>query len=219
MGRFSVSSTWCKCDPLTAEIEPATQACPKLSANSRCGRGRPDAPSDQGRARTRMADGTHSLLEWVAMFSKSVRGLSVSLLTLAIPIILLAAACADDGEEGSTVATDTPTADNAEASPTPLGNSVIGAVVAYVTEAGLNGDTFEVTQPINCNAFPGVSEEEEPVGQICINFHNSNFSDTSGVIEVWAYGTEATWDLTLELQNLSWVVTGAKETRPEADEQ
>jgi hypothetical protein len=152
------------------------------------------------------------------MLSKSVRGLSVGLLTLAIPIILMATACADDGEEGPTVATDTPTEDGAEASPAPLGNSVIGAVVAYVTQTGLDGETFEVTEPINCNAFPEASGEE-PVGQICINFNNSNFIDTSGVIEVWAYGTEATWDLDLELQNLSWIVTGAKKTSPEADGQ
>ena len=78
------------------------------------------------------------------------------------------------------------------APPTATGNSVIGAIVAYVTETGLDGEIFEVTEPINCNAFLDVSEEEEPFGQICINFINSDFSDTSGVMEVWAYGTEAT---------------------------
>ena len=57
------------------------------------------------------------------------------------------------------------------------------------------------------------------MGQICINFNNSEFSGTSGFMEVLVYGTEATWELSLELQNLSWVVTGAEETTPEADEQ
>jgi hypothetical protein len=153
------------------------------------------------------------------MFSKRVRGLSLGLLTLAIPLVLIAAACADDGDEAPTAPADTPAADGAEASPTVTGTSVIGAVVAYVTETGLDGETFEVTEQINCNAFAEVPEEEKPVGQICINFNNSEFSDTSGVMEVWVYGTETTWGLSLELQNLSWVVTGAEETTPEADEQ
>jgi hypothetical protein len=154
------------------------------------------------------------------MFSKRVRGLSVGLLTLAIPLVLIAAACADDGDEAPTAPADTPTADGGEASPTTTtGNTVIGAVIAYVTETGLDGETFEAAEPINCMAFPQVPEEEKLIGQICINFNNSEFSDTSGVMEVWVYGTETTWGLSLELQNLSWVVTGAEETTPEADEQ
>ena len=125
------------------------------------------------------------------------------------------AACAHNGEEAATVPADTPSADGAEASPTVTGNSVIGAVTAFVTETGLDGETFEVANPINCNAFVEVVEEEGPLGQIYINFNNSEFSGTSGVVEVWAFGTEATWDLNLELQNLSWVVRGAEEATPE----
>ncbi len=153
------------------------------------------------------------------MFGERVRSLSVALLTLAIPLMLIAAACADDGDEAQTVPADTPTTDGPDASPTAMGNSVIGAVAAYVTETGLDGEIFEVTDPINCMAFAQAAEEEKPSGQICINFNNSEFSDTSGVIEVWAYGTEAAWDLALELQNLGWVVTGAEEKAPDADEQ
>jgi hypothetical protein len=153
------------------------------------------------------------------MFGERVRGLSVGLLTLAVPLILIAAACADDGDEVPTLPADTPTADGADASPTVAGNSAIGAVEAYVIETGLDGEIFEVTDPINCLAFVEVSEEEKPFGEICINFNNSEFTETSGVIKVWAYGTEDTWDLTLELQNLSWVVTGAEATAPDADEQ
>ncbi len=153
------------------------------------------------------------------MFSKRVRGLSVGLLTLAIPLVLIAAACADDGEETPTVPADTPAANGVEASPTVTGNSAVGAVVAYVTETGLDGETFEVTEQINCNAFAQVAEEEKPIGKICINFNNSEFNNNSGVMEVWVYGTETTWGLSLELKNLSWVVTGAEETTPEADEQ
>lgn len=59
---------------------------------------------------------------------------------------------------------------------------------------------------------------EAATGKICIHFANSAFGETSGVAEVAAYGTEATWNLTLELQDSSWVVTAAEETTPEADE-
>ncbi len=153
------------------------------------------------------------------MLSRCVRGLSLGLLTLAIPIILIAAACGDDGEEAPTVPVATPTADGGEPSPITTGSSVEDAITAYITETGLDGETFEITEPINCNAFQQVDEEEQPVGQFCINFNSSDFTDTSGVIQVWAYGTEVTWDLTLELQNYSWVVTGAEETTAGADEQ
>lgn len=47
-----------------------------------------------------------------------MRGLSVALLTLAIPIILMAAACADNAEEDSTVPADTPTQEGGDQSPT-----------------------------------------------------------------------------------------------------
>jgi hypothetical protein len=146
------------------------------------------------------------------MFNKRVRGLSVGLLTLAIPLVLIAAACADDGEEVTTVPADTPIADGGEASPAATGTSAIGAVAVYVTETGLDGETFDVSETINCSAFVDVPEEEKPQGRICINFANSEFSGTSGVMEVWVLGTETTWELSMELQNLSWVVTGAQET-------
>ena len=133
------------------------------------------------------------------MFNKRVRGLSVGLLTLAIPLVLIAAACADDGEEATTVPADTPTADGGEASPAATGISAIGAVAVYVTETGLDDETFDVSETINCSAFVDVPAEEK-------------FSGTSGVMEVWVLGTETTWELSMELQNLSWVVTGAQET-------
>jgi hypothetical protein len=151
------------------------------------------------------------------MFSKRVRALSVGLLALAIPLVLIAAACEDGGEEATTVPDDTATADAGEASPTATANSAIGAVAVYVTETGLDGEIFDVTEPINCNAFVDIPEEQQPRGKICIYFNNSEFTETSGVMEIRAYGTGATWDLTLELQDLSWVVTGAEETTPETD--
>ncbi len=166
-----------------------------------------------------MVGRSRSLLEWAAMFSERVRSLSAGFLTLAVPVILMTAARTGDGDEVPTVPTDTPTPDGAEASPTAARNSVIGAVEAYVIETGLDSEIFEVTDPINCLAFAEAAEEEKPFGQICINFNNSEFGDSSGVIEVWAYGTEDAWDLALEVQDLGWVVTGAEEKAPDADEQ
>ena len=180
------------------------------------------------RARTHVVGHRRSLLEWAVMFVKRICGISLPVLTLVIPLILAAAACGGDGEEAPTpdgaeasptVPVATPTADDVQPSPTTSGNSVISAVTAYVTETGLDGETFEVTNPINCNAFPDVPEEDAPVGQICINFNNSDFGDISGVIEVWAYGTDSRWKLALELQNMSWVVTGAEDATTEGDEE
>ena len=165
-----------------------------------------------------MAGPGRPLLEWAAMLRQRLRGLSAALLTLTIPLFLIAAACADNGD-GDSFPTGTPTPDEQEASPTAVANTVIGAIEAYVTETGLDGEVFEVTEPINCFAFAEMAEEEKPFGQICINFANSQFGNTSGVMEVWEYGTEATWNLTLELQNLSWVVTGATSTAPDANGQ
>lgn len=153
------------------------------------------------------------------MSRQRVRDLIAAVLTLTVLLVIMAAACTDDGDEPATVPAATPTADGEEASPTAAANSVIGAVAAYVTGTGLDGETFEVTDPINCLAFAELADEEKPFGQICINFNNSQFSDTTGVVEVWAYGTEDFWDLTLELQNVSWVVTAAEKKASEGDEQ
>jgi hypothetical protein len=88
-------------------------------------------------------------------------------------------------------------------------------VTAYVTGTGLDGETFDVAQPINCNAF--LDPEADPLsfqaaqGKVCIDFANSEFMDvTEGVMEVLVVGTEDRWRLTLEPRDLSWVVTGAE---------
>lgn len=166
-----------------------------------------------------MAGGRRSPLEWAAMFSERVRPLSLGLLTLAIPIILVAAACTDGGEETDAGPSDTPTANIGQQSPIAPADTVIEAVTAYVTETGLDGESREVTSPINCTAFISAPEEEKPIGKICIDFNNSEFGDTSGIVEVWAYGTEAAWELTFELQNFAWVVTAVERTTPEAEQQ
>ena len=194
------------------------------------------------RALTHVVGRTPSLLEWAAMFSERVRGLSVALLTLAVPVILIAAACTDDGDEAPTVPAGTPTASagtptpgNGDESPTaPAGtptpaageqtpiaspNPIAEIVAAYVAGTGLGGQTFELAQPVNCKAIVEEVDKEAAAGKICIHFANSRFGETSGVAEVLVYGTEVAWELTFERQDGAWVVTGAQETTPEADEQ
>jgi hypothetical protein len=150
------------------------------------------------------------------MFVKPVCGLGTPVLILLVCLILMAA-CGDGGDEAPTILADTPVADEVEASPSVTADSVIAVVTSYVTETGLDGETFEVTDPINCKAFPDVSGEDAPIGRVCIDFNSSEFGESSGVIEVWEYGTESTWRLTLELQDISWAVTGVEELTTEGD--
>ena len=150
------------------------------------------------------------MLEWARMFSKLMHVLNVSLLALATTIILVVAACADDGEEAPTVPVDTPTASL---------NPVVEALTAYVAETGLGDDTFELSEPVNCKAILPDADTEATAGKICIHFVNSHFDETSGVAEVWVYGTGVVWELTFELQDGDWVVVGADETTPPATPQ
>lgn len=139
------------------------------------------------------------------MFSKLMHGLTVGVLALATTVILVAAACGDDGDEAPTVPANTSTV-----SPSPIAD----VVAAYVGETGLGGDTFEMSEPGNCKAIVHEEEMEAATGKVCIHFANSQFGETSGAAEVWVYGTGAAWELTFELQDGDWVVVGAEETTP-----
>jgi hypothetical protein len=150
------------------------------------------------------------------MLTWHLRGVRLGLLALAMALTLIAAGCDGDGEDATTppAETVTPAADGSDETPTTSGGSALDNVTAYVTGTGLDGETFEVAQPINCNAF--LDPEADPVtfqaaqGKVCIDFRRSEFSETEGVMGVLVVGTEDRWRLTLKLQNLSWVVTGAE---------
>jgi len=125
-------------------------------------------------------------------------GAALAALALAL---LIAAACGGDGQSPS-------------ASPTPRPGekqSSVSGVVAYVTEKGLDGRRYELTDPLNCEAIVEPGELEDAQGKVCASFSSGEFSSARGVIEVRVFGTEESWELTLELQrDLSWLVTGAK---------
>jgi hypothetical protein len=90
-------------------------------------------------------------------------------------------------------------------------NTPAEAVSEYVSTVGLDGETFQVTDPIDCAA---VEDVEAAVGRVCIDFAGSQLGDTSAVVRVGVYATDAVWELTLEFRGESWVVTGAEHVGP-----
>jgi hypothetical protein len=189
-----------------------------------------------------------SLLEWAAMFSRRLRGLSAGLLIMAALITLLAAACGGDGKEASTTPAATSTAASADtptpsatntatpggADETPIAtalsatiaaqgvtpsaspNPIADIVATYVGDTGLGGKTYELSQIVNCKGIVEEADMKAAEGKVCIHFANSQFGDTTGVAEVWVYGTGAVWKLHFERQDGAWVVVSAEETSPTA---
>ncbi len=156
------------------------------------------------------------------MHARNLIAARFGLLITVVMLFIAGGGCNDDAEDPTTPpATETATSQPADdtspspdVSPTATGGSTVNGVIVYVTGTGLDGQTYEAAQPINCVAF--LNTELAPVvveanrGKVCIDFARSEFSGTEGVMEVLVVGTEDRWDLTLELQDLSWIVTGAK---------
>jgi hypothetical protein len=91
--------------------------------------------------------------------------------------------------------------------------SSVSGVVTFVAEKGLDGRRYELTDPLNCEAIVEPAEVEDAQGKVCVSFASGQFSSDKGAIEVRVFGTEESWELTLELRpDLSWLVTGAKHT-------
>jgi hypothetical protein len=142
-------------------------------------------------------------------------------LIFAMALFVAAAGCDGDDEDATTPsAAETATTEPADGTPasqddaTPAsGGSTVNGVIVYVTGTGLDGQRFEAAQPINCSAYLDADTDpltvERAQGKVCIDFTRSAFAGTEGVMEVMVVGTDDRWDLTLELQDFSWVVTGA----------
>ena len=139
------------------------------------------------------------------------RGAALGILALAAAVLLMAAACADGGGAGSTPLATSPVAGGNETA-APTSGSMVDVVTDYVTKTGLDGATFQTTYPINCKAFadPEDPQREAAMGKICINFISARFTRTDGVIDVEKVGTEASWEISMEVGEGGWVVTGAK---------
>jgi hypothetical protein len=86
-------------------------------------------------------------------------------------------------------------------------NTETEAVGDYVSTVGLDGQTFQLTDPIYCAE---VEDIEAAAGKLCMDLAGSQLGDMSAVIRVDVYGTDAVWELSLEFRGESWVVTGAE---------
>ncbi len=154
------------------------------------------------------------------MYARWLVAARFGLLIFVVTLFVAAGGCNDDDEDTTTPSgTETATAEPADetspspdASPTASGGSTVNGVIVYVTGTGLDGQTFEVAQPINCAAY--LDTEVTPVvveankGKVCIDFAQSEFSSTEGVMEVLVVGTDNRWRLTLERQDIAGIVTG-----------
>ena len=84
-------------------------------------------------------------------------------------------------------------------------------VVKFVTEKGLDGRAYGLSDPLNCEEIVEPAALEGARGKVCVSFASGRFLSSNGTIEVRVVGTNQSWELTLELQpDLSWLVTGAK---------
>ena len=100
------------------------------------------------------------------------------------------------------------------ASPTPKpgqSQSSVAGVVKFVTEKGLDGRAYELSDPLNCEAIVEPADVQDAQGKVCVSFEGGRFSGGKGAIEVRLFGTDKSWELALALQpDLSWLVTGAR---------
>jgi hypothetical protein len=132
-------------------------------------------------------------------------------LAAALALAALVVACSSGGG-GSTP--DEAATSTAEATPTPAesptATSAQQATIAFVENEGLDGETHPFADEINCRAYPITDEPpDELVGSACIDFILSHFEKDNGSMAVRILGEEGVWDVTLELQDVAWVATGA----------
>ncbi|MFQ5880637.1 MAG: SH3 domain-containing protein [Dehalococcoidia bacterium] len=86
-------------------------------------------------------------------------------------------------------------------------NSPLQAVIEYVATTGFDGETFEFTDPVECRQVPE-EEIEIHVGKFCLL--NADIGPTGATIVVGAFQSDFIWELTLELQDNTWVVTNVE---------
>ena len=87
--------------------------------------------------------------------------------------------------------------------------AVIDAIATYAAAPNLDGRSFALTSPVECNA---VSDVNSAVGNLCLNLNRNEISATSALVDAAVYGTEAVWRLELTLARASWTVTRATYT-------
>jgi hypothetical protein len=118
---------------------------------------------------------------------------------------VLLAACGDDDSPAST---PVPTGPTPTPVPTQTANQeAIAAAEAYLNEEGVDGNTGDFTDPLNCSSITSDS-----TGDFCV--HDS-FSTYAPGLVILVIGDEddpenETWEIRLSPSEAGWEVTGAE---------
>ncbi|HLB26990.1 MAG TPA: hypothetical protein VJN32_05020 [Dehalococcoidia bacterium] len=124
--------------------------------------------------------------------------------SVSLAVALVSLACGDEKPE--------------QASPTAtFPKEIIDAVQAYVGTTGLGGDTFDLTQPIDCDSITAqvdaaASEPEADeilqgtVGKLCVVSNAADIGPSNAIVAVGLYATEATWKILLTREESGWEV-------------
>ena len=137
--------------------------------------------------------------------------------SVALAIALVSLACGDEKPEQASPTATTPPA---QASPTATFPSEIAdAVEAYVGTTGLDGNTFSLTEPLECDAIAArvdaaASEQEADaiiqgtVGKLCIVSNPDEIGRSNALVTVGPYGAEETetWKFLLTREERGWVI-------------
>ena len=135
------------------------------------------------------------------------------LANFAVVMLLVAClACGGNDDPASTPAPPRP------ASPALLPVESIAAIGNYISDTGLDGQIFQLTDPAGCEeiqeeerAATGNEEREQIVdetrGRLCVNRGASLIRDDRAVTTVQDYVSGAGWVLSMELTDGVWAVT------------
>jgi len=126
------------------------------------------------------------------------------LASAALAVALLSLACSDDKPNQAT-----PTA--------TLPQEIVDVVEAYVGTTGFDGNTFGLTEPMECDAIAAqvdaaASEQEADaiiqgtVGKVCIDPDPAEIGPSNALVTVGSYGTEETWEFLLTREESGWVI-------------
>jgi hypothetical protein len=127
-------------------------------------------------------------------------------------LLVLSFGCGGDDETGRTPA---PTR---AGSPAPLPTDAIAAIGDYMGATGLDGRSFELTDPPGCEEIQeqessAVSDEEREQiieatrGRLCVNRTASVIRDDRALATVQEYVSGGGWVLTLQQSEGAWTVT------------
>jgi hypothetical protein len=136
---------------------------------------------------------------------RTIRGYLLCCVLASISAAALLSACSDDGDPSST---PTPTGPTASPVPTQAPNeAALAAAEAYLTSDGVDGETGEFTEPLNCN-----DATEDSPGRFCI--HDAFTTYAPGLV-ILRFGEKddpeaMVWEIRLAPGDDGWQVTSAR---------